>query len=211
MPSFGITMTGYKELIARNDPRKVTKAAKLSLSRAADSAVPYAAKIISSRYNIGQRDVLSKNSGNPRIQVSARVTDAMTATISFRAGGISLVYFGAVEYRQTSAGMLKIGRKGQQAVKRGKVGVKVQIEKGKTTSLRQFFAAVKYGKNGTAGTHLGIFRRVGKDRYPIIQSTVISPATLINRPEILQPLISHVQETFTTRFNHELKRLGVTQ
>ncbi len=210
MPSFGIAMTGYKESCSRLDPRKVQKAAKTALGRAKDSAVPFAAKQISSKWNITQKDLLNKASGHARIQASAKVGDDMTATISFWSGGISLVYFGAVEYRATSAGMVKIGRKGQQAIKRGKVGVKVQIERGKTTRLRQFFAGVKYGKNGTAGIHLGIFRRLGKDRYPIIQSTVISPATLINRPEILQPLISHVQETFTTRFNHELKRLGVT-
>lgn len=211
MPSFGISMFGYKEACSRLDPRKVQKAAKSALTRTKDSAVPFAAKQVSNKYNITQKDLLNKASGNPRIQASGSVRDDMTATISFWAGGVSLVYFWAVEYRQTSAGMTKIGRKGQQSVKRGKVGVKVQIEKGKTTRLRQFFAGVKFGKGGTAGTHLGIFRRAGKDRYPIIQSLVISPATLINRPAILQPLINHVQETFTTRFNHELNRLGVTK
>lgn len=205
-----IELKGYKEACSRLDPKKVQKAAKASLTRLKDSAVPYAAKLMSGKYNITQRDLLNKASGKPRIIASGRVNDDLTASLSFMAGGISLVYFGAVEYRATSAGMMKIGRKVQQSIKSGKVGVRVQIERGKVTRLRQFFAAVKYGKGDASGTHLGIFRRAGKERYPIMQSLTISPATWINRNDILEPLTKYVQDTFTTRMAHELKRLGVT-
>lgn len=205
-----MTVSGLKEAMERADPRKVRKAAKLSMSRVQSSTLTEASRLIRGRYNIGQKDLLNKASGNSRIQAVGKVTDDLTATISFLAGGISLIYFGAVEYRRTSAGLTKRGRKGTTAIKRGKIGVKVQIEKGKTTRLRQFFAGVKYGKGAATGTHLGVFRRLGKERFPIAESSVISPASMINKTDILKPLTQFVQDTFTTRFNHELKRLGVT-
>lgn len=196
---------------AKGDIGNVRKAAKLAMSRVQSSTLTEASRLIRGRYNINQTDLLNKASGKPRIQAIGKVTDDLTATITFLAGGISLVYFGAVEYRQTSAGMTKRGRKGITAIKRGKVGVKVQIEKGKTTQLRQFLVGVKFGKGSATGTHLGVFRRLGKDRLPIAESAVISPASMIGKPEILKPLTQFVQTTFTTRFNHEMKRLGVTQ
>lgn len=206
-----MTVSGLKEAMERADPRKVLKAAKLAMSRVQSSTPIEASRLIRGKYNINNINLLNKASGKPRIQVVGKVTDDLTATISFLAGGISLVYFGAVEYRRTSAGMTKRSRKGTTAIKRGKVGVKVQIEKGKTTRLRQFFAGVKFGKGSATGTHLGVFRRLGKERFPIAESAVISPASMINKPDILKPLTQFVQDTFTTRFEHEMKRLGVTQ
>lgn len=206
-----MSVKGLKEAMQRSDPRKVRKAAKFALSRTQTSTLTEASRLIRGRYNINQTDLLNKASGKPRIQAVGRVTDDLTATISFLAGGISLVYFGAVEYRRTSAGLTKRGRKGVTSIKRGKVGVRVQIERGKTTQLRQFLAGVKFGKGSATGTHLGVFRRLGKERLPIAESSVISPASMIGKPEILKPLTQFVQTTFTTRFNHEMKRLGVTQ
>jgi len=206
-----MTVKGLEEAMKRSDPRNVRKAAKLALSRVQPAALTEASRLIRGRYNINQTDLLNKASGKPRIQAVGKVTDDLTATITFLAGGISLVYFGAVEYRRTSAGLTKRDRKGQKTIKRGKVGVKVQIERGKTTQLRQFLAGVKFGKGSATGTHLGVFRRLGKERLPIAESSVISPASMIGKPEIMKPLTQFVQTTFTTRFNHELKRLGVTQ
>lgn len=205
-----MSVKGLKEAMERADPRKVRKAAKFALSRVQSSTLTEASRLIRGKYNINNINLLNKSSGNSRIQAVGKVTDDLTATISFLAGGISLVYFGAVEYRRTSAGMTKRSRKGITTIKRGKIGVKVQIEKGKTTQLRQFFAGVKFGKGNTTGTHLGVFRRLGKERFPIAESAVISPASMINKSDILKPLTQFVQDTFTTRFNHELKRLGVT-
>ncbi len=206
-----VKMTGYKEACDRLNPKRPQQAAKFALTTTKDRTVVEGGRLIRGKYNISLTDLLNKSSGKPRIQSSGRVGDDLTAVISFRAGGISLVYFGAVEYRRTSAGMTKRGRKGITSIKRGKVGVKVQIEKGKTTQLRQFFAGVKYGKGAATGTHLGVFRRVGKERFPIAESAVISPATMLGKPDILKPLTQFVQTTFTNRFNHEMKRLGVTQ
>lgn len=204
-----VKITGLKEAMARANPKQVRQAAKLALGRTRDSVAAEAGRLITGKYNISRKDLLNKASGAPRIQVSGRVGDDLTATISFRAGGISLAYFGAVEYRKSSAGLVKIGRKLSKAVRRGEIGVTVQIEKGKTTRLRQFFAAVKYGKGEKAGTHAGVFRRAGRGRLPIIESKTISPASMIRKPELLEPLTRFAQGEFRKRFSHELKRLGV--
>jgi len=211
MFTMNVKMTGFKEATERMDPKKVVQAVKSTLTRVKGQAATKSAQLLAGKYNISQKDLLNKASGAARIQVSGAVKDDLTATLSFKAGGVSLVYFGATETKRTAGGLARVSRKGQTTAKRGPLGVMVRIERGKTTRLKQFIASVRYGKGGSAGVHMGVFRRAGKSRYPIIQSLVISPATMIRKGDVMEPFKQFVQKTFTERFNHELKRLGVTK
>lgn len=208
MFTLDVKMTGEKEIIKRLDPRRIQQAAKSTLNRVKEQAATKSAQLLTGKYNISKKDLLNKASGAARIYVSGAVKDDLTATLSFKSGGVSLIYFGATETKRTAGGLARVNRKGQTSAKRGPLGVMVRIERGKTTRLKQFIASVGYGKGGSAGVHMGVFRRAGKSRYPIVQSLVISPATMIRKGDVMEPFKQFVQKAFADRFNHELKRLG---
>jgi len=209
-----IEVKGLKEAMANLSPSKVEKAARSALNRVKNQAKTEAVRTMSRTWNISQGNLQRKSSGRDRIHVSGFVGSDLTAHIYFMAGGISLTYFGATELRFRGNTLVKINRKVGKAVrsKREDLGVKVQLLRGgKTARLRGFLAAVAYGKNGAQGYHLGVFARHGKQRTPIYERKMISVATMIRKPEVIEPLQKFIVQKFDERFAHELKRQGMTK
>ncbi len=217
---FKIELKGLKEVEKMLDSRIVASAAKSALERTKTSAKSEAVRLITQRWNISKRNLEYKNSGSERITVSGRVTDDLTATITFYSGGISLAYFGAKEYRMAGGSLRVINRvksvtAGARSQKKARelVGVKVQVLKGKTATLRQFFAAVKYGKGN--GVHLGVFRpdpaggRYQTGSRRMIESQSPGVGTMVKHPLVMAPLKNFIYDTFGKRMTHELKRRGV--
>lgn len=208
---FNVELKGLPELMKRIDPNKAKSAAKSSLERAKSAAKSEATRLAQKYWNISKRNLEYKASGAERIKVSGRVNDDLTATLTFYSGGISLAYFGAKEFRLTVTQSKATAKRMGQAYRKGSremVGVKVQIQKGKTTTLRQFMTTVKYGKD-KSGSHAGVFRRAGKDRLPIYESQSVGITTMISQPKIINPLRTFIADTFEKRMVHELTRRGV--
>lgn len=215
MPSkdaFSIKLEGVKELMERLDPRKVHASAKSAMGRTKSSARAEATRLITSVWNIKKRDLETTRTGKQRIEVSGSVGDDLTATITFWSGGISLVYFGAKEFRLTAARSRQTSKRMGQTYTKGSktlVGIRVQTLKGGPTAmLRQFFATMRSG-------HQAVFRRDkrgGKTKAgnaKIVESSAVGITTMISQPRVLPKLRQHIQETFIKRLDHELKRRGV--
>lgn len=205
-----IKVEGIDALLKTMDPRKVQRAAMRALERTKGQAKTESIRQITKVWNISKRNLEMKASGNPRVQVSGRVNSDLTATITFRSGGISLAYFGArqvmLSKRASKALAVKRGQKYNGA--KMQAGVRVQVMKGKTTTLRQFFGEVRYGKD-KAGVHRGVFRRTGKGRLPIAESQSVGVATMVAQDRVMTPLRRFIVETFEKRLQHELTREGL--
>jgi len=215
MPSpefISIKLEGLDDLLKRLDHRKVIASAKAAMSRTKSSAKAEATRLITSVWNISKRDLETTATGKPRIEVSGSVGDNLSATITFWSGGISLVYFGAKEFRLTAARSRKTAKHMGQAYTKGSktlVGIRVQTLKGGPTAmLRQFFATMRSG-------HKGVFRRDpagGKTKAgnaKIVESSAVGITTMISQPRVLPKLRQHIQETFEKRLTHELQRRKV--
>lgn len=208
-----IRLDGVKELMDRLDPVKVQSAARAALERTKASSKSESVRLITSVWNIKKRDLETKASGGERIKVSGSVGSDLTATLTFYAGGISLVYFGAKEFRLTVARSKQTAKRMGQTYTKGSktlLGIRVQpLRGGKVDMLRQFIGKVKYGKD-KSGVHIGVFRRLGKARLPIIESQTVGVTTMIRQPKVMQPLQQFITDTFNKRLVHELQRRGLT-
>lgn len=202
-----ISVSGDKALMARLDPKKVQSAAKAAIGRTKTSAKTEATKLITRFWNISKSNLETTATGKPRIEVSGRVTDDLKATITFISGGISLVYFGAKEFRLTVARSKQTAQRLGQKYQRGTkelLGIRVQtLRGGRVALLRQFFATMKSG-------HKGVFRRDERSgKTKIIESSAVGIGTMVSQPRVLKPLRLFIFDTFERRMTHELKRLKV--
>lgn len=212
-----LKLKGAEEAMKALDARLVQRAAASAVGRVKDQTKTDAIRRMVKKYNIKQGDLLNKGSGAERVKVTAFSRDGLTATITFMGGGISLAYFGATDYRLVNGRLTKQTRsKGAAASRkeRNKRGVEVStIRGGKKAALRAFMTGVDYGgskKKGTGptGQHIGVFRRHGKGRLPIVEQKMISVASMIQKEDIFKPLAAFTQKKLDDRFAHELKRFG---
>ena len=212
-----IKLQGAEEAMKKLDARLVQRAAAASVGRVKDQVKTDAVRRMVKKYNIKQGDLLNKGSGAERVKVTSFSRDGLTATISFFGGGISLAYFGAVDYRLVGGKLTKQSRtKGGAASRKEqkKRGVEVStIRGGKVAALRAFMAGVGYGgskKKGIASTgqHTGVFSRRTKSRLPIVEKKMISVMSMIQKEDVFKPLAVFASSKLNERFAHELKRLG---
>lgn len=216
-----IEVKGIPGILKLLDPKRVDKAAKSALVRVRAQAKTEAVRSMSKIWNISKTDLEKKSSGKPRIQTSGYVGNDLSARIYFMSGGISFVYFGATEFRFRGNALVKVNRKGSKEGRRGKrdmTGVMLKpLRGGKTTRLKAFFAAVAYGKNGAAGYHMGVFsrhkdgRKGSNGKAKIYERKMVSVATMIRKPQVMQPLQKFIQTKWDERIKHELKRQGLTK
>lgn len=205
------TVKGLSETQILLDPKNVEKAARFALTRTRDQGKNEAVRLMSSTWNISKKDLTTKASGASRITTSGSIGSDLTANIDFWSGGISLAYFGAIEYKFNRGQMVKTNRKMGKVMKRARQLPAVQVQAvrgGKTAHLKAFFAAVKYGKADGGGYHMGVFaRHKSGARLPIYERKVVGVATMIRQPKVLDPLTAYCQNLFSDRFDHEWKRL----
>jgi len=210
--AFSIKLDGFDELQKRLDPRKVQAAGKAAMGRVKSFARTEAVRLSTGVWNITKRNLETTATGKPRISVSASVTNDLSATITFWSGGISLVYFGAKEFRLAAGRSKQTARRMGIAYAKGSkalVGIRVQpIKGGKVAVLKQFMATMRSG-------HRGVFRRdpaggrTKAGNAKIVESSAVGITTMISQPRVLQPLKRNIVETLNARITHELKRRGV--
>jgi len=194
-----VKLEGLKEVLAALDPKRATKAASMALNDAARAGRAEAGREIRRKFNI-KADKLNSELRNVRFASA----DSLTAMIQAKGKPISLTYFGAKEVRDIKGrGVLVQTRKSGRMMKRSRSarGVSVQITKGKTTSLpKSFIATTKSG-------HIGVFRRIGKSRLPIVDMATITIATMFAQENVQAVTINAVKAKWAERLQHHFDRL----
>lgn len=200
-----IRLEGIEEALAKFDPKVVRSAARAAIDRATASGKVAASEEIRNVWNVKKADL------DPRIKITPPRVDNLTGYISIGGKGMSLSYFGA---RQIMGGTvrsrvgknIKSGKVTRGMLKSGPIpqGVMVEILKGKGTMLLRnaFLAKVAAPKSGNS--HIGVFRRGTKKRLPIYEKSVISIATMANRPEVMDRIRSRISERWMKEFPHQL-------
>lgn len=199
---FTIELKGVDAALQSLDPKIVTRAATASLNRTVQSGKTAASEEIRKDWNVKKSDL------DPRITIRPARAGDMKAVITISGKSMSLSYFGARQITGT-----RVLTRSGKGIKSGKVtrgmraagpvprGVNVQVLKGKDTALlrRAFLAKMK--KSG----HIGVFRRVGKDRLPIAEKNVVSIATMASKPAVMERLVKRIEERWASEFPHQLE------
>lgn len=125
-----------------------------------------------------------------------RIRDLQTVlTIGGRS--VSLSYFGA---KQTNRNTVTT-RKGTSTKKRSAAfqGVTVEVIKGRRTELKSAFMRTFWTG------HIGILRRTGKGRYPIIVKSAVSIASMFEHVDINEAVVAKIDADLEATFEHELQ------
>lgn len=185
-----LNITGMNKLQAALNPKKYSAAAQAAFNKAQAESAPEAARLVSGRYNLGQGFLLSGGTtGKPVIAPASVGGGGLSGGIATRRGGVGLEQFGPTR------------QQAQQQGRKRKAGLQVNVLRNRATLLRQFFAPGR----GTDGPTLGIYRRAGRKRLPIIRSAV-SPASMIRSPTITQPLAAFFVKRVNDFFSNEIKK-----
>ncbi len=199
-----IKLDGIEKAKQMIDPAIVRQAARAAITRATSSGKTIISKEITDVWNVKKADV------DNRIKVYPPRSDDMKGTIYVGGSGMSLSYFGAKQImnsaiRSRSGKTIKTTKMSKKMKKAGPVpqGVMVQILKGKDTILLRnaFMASVTAGKSGS---HIGVFYRLGKKRFPIGEKSVVSIATMVNKPEVMDRVIARITERWDVEFPRQL-------
>lgn len=205
---FTAKFEGLEKALAITDPKTAQLAVRASIERVANSGRGISIDQIINTYNVKKSDLNSETkTGGSRIKVNPPRMDDLKAVITFTGKGMSLAYFGAKQITGSSV----LSRKGTEIGSKrvtnkmrssGPVptGVLVQILKGKdTVLLRNAFLAKM--KNG----HIGVFRRAGSKRTPIIEKNVISIASMVTNERVMPGVLQGIQERWVVEFPRQLQ------
>lgn len=190
-----IKLTGVEEALAVLDPSIVEKAARQSLSRVGASGVTAFSKEIRSIYNVKKRDL------DERIWLDPP-RSGLRAIINIGGYSLSLSYFGAKQFygntvtTRTKTGLVR--KKARKLTGPRPAGVQVEVLKGYPVLLQHVFLSKM--KSG----HIGVFRRIGKGRLPIDEKSVVTFASMAQRPEVEKAVITRIEERWGTEFPRQL-------
>ncbi len=190
-----VKLEGLKEALESMDPKRVNRAASTALAKVAKSAVSTCSAEIRKVYNVKKGDL------DPRIKLTPPRADNLTAIITISGKSMSLSYFGAKQL--AGARVISRNKDGLKVVARKRAaksqGVQVSVLKGKRTQLPQaFMARMKSG-------HIGVFRRMGKDRLPIMEKAVISIGSMARAAKVQPVILKKIGESWVKIFPHELE------
>lgn len=178
MPDFDIELPGIERARRQYSPVIARRATRSAMNKTIRSARTAASLEIRKKYNI-KKKVLDKRT----MKVIRARSSNLTSGIVVRGRPISLAFFKARQLKK---------------------GVKVGIIKGKRILLpHTFLATVKAGKAGVA--HTGVFKRRGKDRFPIAEPKVISVASMFASDTVMPKVRRVVRDRWFRTFANELR------
>jgi hypothetical protein len=169
-----------KRIVAelRADRENVTKAQARALNRTAEQLRTEAGREIRKEYNVTLRGIRQAS----KIRRASPRSKFPRAEVSFSGRAINLFEFGA------------------RQVKKG-VTVKVKVRGGRKLIESAFLQTIKSGQN--AGKR-GVFRRVGKARYPIRFLPSISIPQMTEVKAVSGALLKFADVRFEANLRHEL-------
>lgn len=189
-----IELKGLDKALDAIDPRKVKQAARMAINDSARFVNAEAKREIRKKWNI-KAAKLNAEMKNVKFATNAD----LSAVISAVGRPISLIYFGAKQYRGKS---IRSG-KGVKILKRSssKSGVFVKILKSRQTHLPEAFLAKT--KNG----YVGVFQRSGWKRLPIENRATVSIPSMFKEENVMSVVVKSIESRFGYRFVHHIDRL----
>jgi len=196
-----IELEGYEEMRRIGDPRIINTAARYALGRSVLAGRAEAAKKIYETWNIKKRDI----NRAVRAVKARRESNGFSAAVFTKGRPMSLSYFGAKWFRPYSVTTRHKStlRKGRS----GKSGVYAQVMRGGETTHKPsaFMAAVKTKRSDIH--HIGVFERIPgshmvskPEKEALIERKLITMASMFNKPEVMDPTVARIEETWNREF-----------
>jgi hypothetical protein len=174
-----------KDTIAeiRADVEKATRAQVMALNRTAEQLRTEAGREVRKVYNL-KLAAVRKASKLLRARKESRFP---RAEVTFSGKKIPLIEFGA---RQTRQG----------------VSVRIKMKEARKIVRGAFIATRRWTswQDGAEQANKGVFRRVGKSRYPIRYLRSISIPTALEREAVAKALLAFVDDRFEKNFSDAL-------
>lgn len=191
---FEIKLDGYAQALEMFDSKIVDKSAYRALNRAVSSGRTEASKHIYAKWNIKKRDI------NRAVRaIKAQRSGGITAFINAKGRPLSLTYFGAKEYAPYAT-ISRAGRKPRQTRNRRRKGVYVTILRGEsqTHKPQSFIQSMRSG-------HVGVFERVGKSCYLIVERKTITIASMFDQANAMRPTVDAIEDSWRQEFFRQLE------
>jgi len=160
-------------------PGGIWKASNAALKRAGNTAKTKAGQFASSEYAINKSDFMRYV--HQKTHITSESGGIISMNITYAGNVIPLLKFNT-----------KFSRNGllQTQVKRG----------GASTVLEHAFAAKVFGP-------VGVYERVGADRFPIEQKFGPSSAHMMSNENVVEQMDITIRETYERRLEHEITRV----
>lgn len=169
------------ELLLKGIPKGVEKAVAAALNRAAEGARTIAIKKVRERYYIQAKDV------RETIEIKKAMINEPVAIIKASGSPLALSKF-----RITPS---------NPPAKRRKKPIIARVVRGEGGPIRSAFVAKM--QSG----HIGVFRRVGKERLPITELYGPSVPQMLGHESVTEYIEEKARERLENRLEHEINRL----
>lgn len=167
--------------LLKDVPSGAIKASHWAIKRAAQTMTTQAARYVSAKYNIKQKDFRANT------KIKTKVTGTSSSVTS-----VTITYAGCVLPLKTFA------TKGGKAVTTTS-GISVSVKRGSSETLNHAFIVEKFENN--------IFERTGRQSYPIEKLFGPSTPHMLSDGDIVQQMASLAEDTFNSRVEHEITRI----
>lgn len=198
-----VKLEGVEEALKQFDPKTVQRAARMAINDAARQTRTEASKASRDVWNLPASRV------NKEVKNFRMATDTnLEAVVSAQGRPVGLRNFGAVWVRNVGGRSRSTTDKKSTIGKRmaKQTGVRVQLEKGKTTWLpHAFMARGRRGNVDGAGSLMVFVRRGG--RTNLVSKANITIASIVNQPRVLERVMAKANEVLTRRFGYHLDRM----
>lgn len=166
------------KLLLEGVPRGTYKALYFALKRAGDMGKTAAGRFAAEEYTIRKGDFMRNVRHESKVKMGS---GSVSLEVSFAGNVLPLLTFNT----RYSRG--------------GKVQTRVKRESGATVLGRAFVA--------NAGRGLGVYERVGDERYPIEQKYGPSTGHMMQNEQVIEKMDKTISENFEQRLEHEIYRI----
>jgi hypothetical protein len=195
-----VKLEGLERAMRMFDERLVGKAASQAINETVRGVRTAAGKDIRAEWNVKASDLNKKL----RAAKMAKYND-LEGIVEARSASFSLSYFNPTAFRGTMKQTGTTGQRLKRASRKSGVYVKIKKRGGMTHLPHSFLSSVAAGKG--AGSHVGVFNRVGSKRLPIYERKVITVPSMFSQQPIQDGAAKTVDEIFPRRFSHHIDRL----
>lgn len=165
----------------------VNKATFRALNRALDASATGASREIRKEYNVKHRAVLST------MKKRRASKSSLYAQLRLEGSRIGLIEFGARHNRRQPGASVQIKVRGGR-----------KIVAGSFIATRRWLS----WQDGAEQAHRGVFRRVGKARYPIRYLRSISIPQAFSNRAVIEAIQRITHESFTKAYEQQLRYLS---
>ncbi len=204
-----ISIKGDREMMRALEPKRLERAAELSVNDTARKVKPEGSRRVRAIWNVKAKDL------NRHFKMKLAKNGDLSAVLFVSGRPMSLAKFGAKGVRDVRGGVVtQTARSGRfQKRSRAARGVTVEIERGKKTRLPHAFLATVAA--GRTGTHVGVFEREvkGKSHHrrrpwslPIVERQTITVPAMFAQRRIQKGLDRFIDDHLAKNLNRHMAR-----